>query len=254
MKVLGLIPARLGSKGVPLKNLRPLAGRALINHTIDAALASRLDRVVVSTEAEEIADVARKAGADVPFMRPGDLADDFARAIDVIIHALDALEEIDGSDFDCVMYLQPTSPFRQASEIDAAIDLMETGKANSVLSVTASREHPSNMYQYTEDGRMKPFVELDHHPERRQDIPAAYDSDCAIFLSKSDFLREGQRHKQGLVVDLDDFLPLEVGFPTNIDIDTWHDFLLAEFAMQNLHILRNDGQQSVPDAIACEAG
>jgi len=245
MKVLGLIPARLGSKGVPLKNLRPLAGRPLINHSIEAALASSLDRVVVSTESVEIAETARKAGADVPFIRPDVLAIDSARAIDVIIHALDALKELDGSEFDCVMYLQPTSPFRQASEIDAAIDLMKNGNANSVHSVTAARVHPYYIYQPAEDGRLKPYIEMENLPERRQDMPSAYSTNCAIYLSNCDYLREAQAMDNGIIVDLNDFLPLEVGYPTNIDIDTWQDFLLAEFVTQKLDVLRDESHRVV---------
>jgi N-acylneuraminate cytidylyltransferase/CMP-N,N'-diacetyllegionaminic acid synthase len=245
MKVLGLIPARLGSKGVPLKNLRPLDGRPLIAHSIETALASRLDRVIVSTEAEEIAEAARKAGAEVPFMRPDALAIDSAGAVDVAVHALDALRELDGSEYDCLMYLQPTSPFRQSSEIDAAIDLMENGNATSVHSVTQCEEHPYYIYQPAENGRMKPFMEPDNLPERRQDMPMAFASNCAIFLSRCDFLRKVHGSENASLIDYEDFLPLEVGFPTSIDIDSWQDFMLAEFAILKLDILRDESHRVV---------
>ena len=125
MKVLAVIPARGGSKGVPQKNIRLLAGKPLIGYTIDAARDSKeLTNWIVSTDDEAIAEVARECGAEVPFIRPELLATDSAKAIPVIQHALKEMEERDGIQYDAVMMLQPTTPFRTAEDIDEAIRIL----------------------------------------------------------------------------------------------------------------------------------
>ena len=143
MNVLGVIPARGGSKAIPRKNLALLGGRPLIAWTIEAALASRsLSRVVVSTDDAEIAGVARACGADVPFMRPAALASDEAGALEVIRHAIGEAEAFWRAPTDAVAYLQPTSPLRTAQHIDAAVDLFRGRRADTVVTVTAV---PHNM-------------------------------------------------------------------------------------------------------------
>lgn len=142
MSVVGLVPARGGSKGIPRKNLAPLGGRPLLAWTVEAALGCRaLSRVIVSTDDAEIAGVARAHGAEVPFMRPTDLASDEAGALGVIRHAIEALEA-SGDTIDAVVYLQPTSPLRTSRHIDAALDLYRARNADSVVSVCAV---PHNM-------------------------------------------------------------------------------------------------------------
>jgi CMP-N,N'-diacetyllegionaminic acid synthase len=136
MEILGVIPARGGSKGVPRKNLAPLAGRPLIAHTIDAARSSRrLTRVLVSTDDVEIAGVARSLGVDVPFLRPSHLAGDDTPILDVLVDLLRTLSARERVDVDILVLLQPTSPFRRSEHIDGAIDLLTSSGADSVVTV-----------------------------------------------------------------------------------------------------------------------
>ncbi|MEO7096710.1 MAG: acylneuraminate cytidylyltransferase family protein, partial [Polyangiales bacterium] len=135
MRVLGIVTARGGSKGVPRKNIRMLGGKPLIAWTAAAArLSSRLARTVVSTEDDEIAKVAREVGLDVPVMRPVELAQDTTPSLPVVQHMVRALEDM-GDRFDAICLLQPTSPFRRASEIDGCLALLESSGADSVVSV-----------------------------------------------------------------------------------------------------------------------
>jgi CMP-N-acetylneuraminic acid synthetase len=158
--VLGLIPARGGSKGVPRKNVRPLLGRPLIEYTIEAARGSRhLDRVVVTTDDPEIREVALRAGAEAPFLRPAELATDTARAIPVIQHAVRALEAEEGRRYDAICYLEPPSPLRLAEDIDGAIEkFFATQPCDSVISVVESNHyHPIYMKKIVAD-RIEPYV------------------------------------------------------------------------------------------------
>ena len=163
--VLGIIPARGGSKSVLGKNLHPLGGRPLIEHTIVSALAAKsLDRVIVSTDDPEIARVARAAGAEVPFMRPGELARDDTPDLPVFQHVLAALEEGEGYRPDVVVHLRPTQPFRTAAEIDAVVALMLESGADCVKSIRLVAEHPYKMYRLVGE-RLVPYLDT---PERRR--------------------------------------------------------------------------------------
>ncbi|SFU91728.1 N-acylneuraminate cytidylyltransferase [Polaromonas sp. YR568] len=142
-RILAVIPARGGSKGIPFKNLAPLGGRPLIAWTIAAAKAAHgLDRVVVSTDDENIAAAAREHGADVPFLRPAEFSGDGAPALDVIAHALRELRSQDGAPYDAVAYLQPTSPFRSTAQLTDAVALFGQEHPDTLVSVTAV---PHNM-------------------------------------------------------------------------------------------------------------
>lgn len=178
MKVLGLIPARGGSKSIVNKNLVDLGGSPLIKWTIDAASKSSLSRVVVSTENQEIAQVCRRLGAEVPFVRPDSLANDDAQSIDVVLHALDALDE----QFDAVMLLQPTSPFRTHEDINMALTMNHDG--SSVISVVpVDGTHPARM-KFIENGLLvdPPFVEeVENMP--RQNLRPMYIRNGAIYLT-----------------------------------------------------------------------
>lgn len=186
MKILGLIPARGGSKGVPGKNIKPLAGKPLILYSVEAALSSSLTDIIVSTDDPAIATVARKAGASVPFMRPSVLATDTAKSLDVVKHALITIEELEGTHFDAVMLLQPTAPFRTADDINAAIQLLDTNpQADSVISVVnVEAHHPARM-KYIEDGKLidPPFAEA-YESQNRQELTPMYIRNGAIYLTK----------------------------------------------------------------------
>jgi CMP-N-acetylneuraminic acid synthetase len=182
IQVLGLVPARGGSKGVPGKNVRPLAGRTLLEYTAAAARESGvLDRVVLSTDSEEIAEAGRRAGLDVPFMRPPGLAQDDTPMLPVVLHALEALD-LQGWTADLVVLLQPTSPLRRPGHIrDAVAMLRETG-ADSVVSVIEIPRHLSPDYvMKIEGGALRPFLSEGARVTRRQDARPAYAREGTVY-------------------------------------------------------------------------
>ena len=193
-KFLGLVTARGGSKSVPRKNLSDVGGKPLIAWTIEAALQSQsLDRVVVSTEDEEIAEVSRHWGADVPFMRPPELAQDETAHISVVLHALQWLESHEDERPDYVVLLQPTSPLRVAEDIDDAMRLALDKNAHSVIGVCETHSHPYLTKRITEDGTLEDFIpggpKQGSSAIRRQALPAAYVVNGAIFLNRHDVLK-----------------------------------------------------------------
>ena len=186
MNVLGLIPARAGSKSIPKKNLVDLGGRPLIAWTIESAVNSSLSKVIVSTDSIEIAATCKSLGAEVPFMRPEKISKDDSLSIDVVIHALDTLEE----DFDSVMLLQPTSPFRSVSDINNAIQLL--AEADSVISVEAVEGmHPARMKFINTDGYLvDPLFAEEVENMPRQQLSPLYIRNGAIYLTKIDSIRQ----------------------------------------------------------------
>ncbi len=191
MKVLAVIPARGGSKSIPRKNLVDVAGRPLITWVIGAARgAKRLDRVVVSTEDEEIAETARRWGAEVPFVRPQELATDTVSLIPVVQHALATMDGL-GFRADAVVSLQATSPGLTGADIDAAVAKLEESSADSVVTVLRiEHEHPY-WAKRLEGDRVRPFsAETNESYLQRQDLPPAYVFDGAIFVRRRRLLEE----------------------------------------------------------------
>lgn len=187
MKVLGIIPARGGSKGVPRKNIRLLAGKPLLAYTAETALKSqRLARVILSTEDNEIADVAKQYGIDVPFMRPAELAEDTTPTLSVIQHALSKLSEL-GEEYDAVCLLQPTNPLRRAEDIDNCIELLESTGADSVVSVlpVPAEFNPAWVYVGNSNGFIKLLNGEEEPIPRRQDLPAAFHRDGTVYVTRT---------------------------------------------------------------------
>jgi CMP-N-acetylneuraminic acid synthetase len=220
-RILALIPARGGSKGIPRKNIAPLLGRPLLSYSVAAAReATCVDRVLVSTDDAEIAAVATECGADVPFLRPAELATDTAAGLDVARHALDWLAENDGYVPDILVELQPVAPLRLASDIDRAVNLLRTSGADSVVGLVEA-DHP--YYLRTLDGDvMRPFLPDTPEAFRRQDLPTVYRCNGAIIAVRAAVLREQRsfygRDVRGYV------MPPE----RSIDIDTPLDLRIAE--------------------------
>lgn len=183
MRVWGLIPARGGSKGIPNKNIIDLCGRPLLAWTTAAAALSKLDRVVVSTDSDDIAKVARQLGVEVPFLRPRSLSADNSRSIDVVLHALEQLGDIP----DAVMLLQPTSPFRTTDDIDACLQVMSTESPDSVVSVVAVSQHPEQM-KTLENGRLTPTTFSAVEGKPRQELIRYVVPNGAVYLTRSDVL------------------------------------------------------------------
>jgi CMP-N,N'-diacetyllegionaminic acid synthase len=187
-KILALIPARGGSKGVPRKNIRPLCGKPAIAHTIEVANAAAdlFHRIVVSTEDAEIASVARQYGAEVPFMRPAELAMDFTPTLPVVQHAIRAVEAQDNIILDWVCLLQPTDPLRIEEDVRGAVAAAETGNCDSVISVVqVFAVHPVKMKRIDVHGRLVSFCMEEREGTRRQDYePPAYMRNGAIYLTR----------------------------------------------------------------------
>lgn len=221
MSVLALIPARGGSKGVPRKNVCLLAGKPMIAWTIEAARqASSVDRIVVSTEDDEIARVAREFGAETPFMRPDALAQDNTPGMDVVFHALDNLPA-----YDDILLLQPTSPLRTAEDIEAIVRLRTELNAPAAVSVT-EMDHPVEwMYRMGTGTRLQSVLDTPP-PARRQDAVSTYALNGAIYLARVDWLLEQRSFVTAQTIGY--VMPAA----RSPDIDTPLDWRWVEFLMK----------------------
>jgi N-acylneuraminate cytidylyltransferase/CMP-N,N'-diacetyllegionaminic acid synthase len=224
-RIIALIPARGGSKGLPGKNIRELAGRPLLAWSIEAARQSRfVDHVAVSTDNREIADVAEAAGGKVPFLRPAHLATDDASSFDALIHALDWYDG-KGNDFDLVVWLQPTSPLRTGEDIDQAIELYFEKEAEAIVSVCETDHHPWWSNVLPDDACMADFLRPEVLNTNRQDLPLHYRLNGALYIGSPGFLRDRQSFFGDLTFAY--IMPKE----RSIDIDDIFDFKLAEFLL-----------------------
>ena len=234
LRILGLVPARGGSKGVARKNIRPLCGKPLLQYTAEAALSCRrLAKVILSTEDEEIAEVGRLSGLDVPFMRPAELAQDDTPALPVVQHAVSYLE-LQGERFDAVCLLQPTNPLRRAEDIDACIDLLEETGADSVVTIlpVPLEYNPHWVYVRDENGRLRLSTGEAVPIPRRQQLPAAFHREGSVYVTRRDVLME-----QGSLYG--DYLE---GFQLDparcVNIDGYEDWQRAESLLQEQMIAR----------------
>ncbi len=226
MKILALIPARGGSKGIPGKNIKELNGHPLIAYTIAAARRSRYtDLVVVTTDSEEIAAVARAYGAEVPFLRPAELALDTSRTIDTVVHAVGALAGL-GKACDVVVLLQPTSPLRRAEEIDAAVEAFFSHGQLGLASVSEVTESPLLARSLDRFGVLHPVLPLPS-TVRRQDMPRFWHVDGAIYVNRTDDLTPETSLNDNPIGFV---MPRE----RSIDIDGIEDLLRAEEIMREL--------------------
>lgn len=223
MKYLALVPARGGSKGVKNKNIRLVNGVPLIHYTIKSALAVQaFSEVVVSTDSEEIAKVSSEAGALIPFIRPPELANDTAKSIDAVIHALDVLE----NEYDAVCLLQPTSPLRISEDILGALVAFEQSGKDSLVSVTKLEDpHPHKVKKIV-DGRLASFLDGTSSEVPRQSLPECYILNGSIYLAKVDFLRKNRTFFSN------DTAPYIIPEQRSINIDCENDLLLAEILIQ----------------------
>lgn len=228
-KILAVIPARGGSKGVPRKNIRVVSGKPLIAYTIEPALQvkDRLHRLIVSTDDVEIADIALKYGAEVPFMRPPDLGGDKIPMVPVLQHAVQAIEAADGIKLDWVLLLQPTCPFRTAEDILAAIDLAEAGGCDSVISVVRVLAHHPILMKKIENDQLLPFAIEEKEGTRRQDYnPPAYMRNGSIYLTNRDnLMQNGSIWGKAI-------RPYIMPEERSVNVDSELDMKLVEFILQ----------------------
>lgn len=219
MQILAIIPARGGSKGIPGKNLRPLAGRPLLAHTITQAVgASLVNRVVVSTDDHAIAVVARQYGADL-IIRPDAISGDTASSESALLDAIDQLERVEGYLPDLIVFLQCTSPLRRPDDIDLAITAMLDQGADSLLSVV-----PSHRFLWQKnDGRAAPINYNYRQRQRRQDRAPEYWENGSIYVLRPWVLRDHQNRLGGTIA------LYEMPEWSAVDIDTPDDFALCEW-------------------------
>jgi CMP-N,N'-diacetyllegionaminic acid synthase len=223
--VLGVIPARGGSKGLPGKNLRTLGRLSLIGHAVASARESAtLTRFIVSTDSPAIADEARRHGAEVPFVRPAALATDEAGMVPVLQHAVRWLESSAGVRPDLLVTLQPTSPFRTGQDIDRTVGKLLATGADSAQTVVEASYHP--FFMKTLDGdHTTPLFADGHKYVRRQDAPPVYQPSGAVYVTRTPVLMD-QGHVLG-----EDNRAVVVAFEAAVNIDTEWDFLLAELVL-----------------------
>ena len=226
---LGLIPARGGSKGLPRKNLAPLCGVPLIAHSIRSAREARsIDRLIVSTDDDEIADVAQELGAEVPFSRPADLAGDLTPDLPVFVHVLEWLARHQSYRPAFIVHLRPTSPLRTARHIDEAVSLLRGNpEADSVRSVNVPSETPFKMWE-VRDGFLAPLLSVPGHSEHwnlpRQVLPTVYWQNACVDVIRYDTIMRG-RSMSGRHI-----LPYVIS-DTLVDIDGPQDLVLAELLL-----------------------
>lgn len=222
-KCLAIIPARGGSKGVPRKNIREIAGKPLIAWTIEEAKKSKyIDRLVLSSEDSEIMEIARIHGCDVPFVRPAHLAQDETSSIDMVFHVLNELP-----DYDYVILLQPTSPLRSVEDIDGCIDAMLGFDAPSCVSVTEPEKSPYWMYNLQGNHRLQPLIPQVSKASRRQDLKKVYALNGAVYVASVDTLAEAKSFVT------DDTVAYIMPKNRSYDIDTEEDFLICDLLMKN---------------------
>ncbi len=223
LRVLGVITARGGSKGVPRKNLRMLGGKPLMAYTCVAALQSKkLSRVVLSTEDEEIASVGRQWGVDVPFLRPAELALDTTPTLPVLQHAVQWCEE-HGDRYDAICLLQPTNPLRPPEWIDACISLLEERNAHCVITVLPVPHEYNPHWVYFEHKGFLRLATGEKTPiPRRQELPPAFHREGSVYVMRRDVLMERNSLFGDLVVGY------QVDPTVSVNIDSLEDFQRAE--------------------------
>lgn len=223
LKVLGFIPARGGSRGVPRKNIRPLLGKSLVQRTFEVARQSPyLDRIVLSTDDEEIAAHGREIGLEVPFLRPAHLATDTTPMIDVIIDVLDQLKEREGYVPDALISLQPTSPLRLVEHIDRAIEVLEDHDAVCSVVPVPLELCPHYVMKINDEGYIDYFLPEGRKITRRQDVIPAYRREGTAYLARVETIYQ-HRNLYG-----DRCKPMFVEPQDSISIDNWDDWHTAE--------------------------
>ena len=216
--ILGIIPARGGSKGVEKKNIRMAGGKPLLAWTIEASKKSKyIDRLILSSESPEIIKVAEEWGLEAPFVRPDELAQDETPAIDVALHAIDEMGY-----FDYIVWLQPTSPLRTVDHIDACIEKCVRNNSKTCISVTQPDKSPYWMCTLDESEQMKPLMGYGFFNKRRQDLPEAFVPNGAVYVAETEFLKQNNSFYS------DSTVAYKMPKDLSLDIDTELDLMIFE--------------------------
>ncbi len=233
MKILGIIPARGGSKGVPFKNIKDLNGKPLLQYTAEVALKSKkLSRVILSSDNKKIIDVAKSIGLDVPFVRPVNLSQDKSPTLPVILHALNFLDEIHSEEYDAVCLLQVTTPFRTVSFLDTAIEKFINSGSDSLISTqkVPHEYNPHWVFMKDPDENLKISTGDPEIISRRQELPEAYHRDGSIYITKVEVLQKQESLYGNTICNI------ESDPDTYVNIDTEKDWVKAEQIAKNLNI------------------
>ncbi len=230
MKTLVVIGARGGSKGVKNKNIRPLLGKPLIAHTIECARRwSRTDRLVVSTDSDEIASIATEFGAEVPFMRPVEMATDTSDKFPVIRHALLESEKFFSQTFDVLVDLDATSPLRTPQDLDAAFSIFEKTGVDTLFSVVKAHKNPYfNMVERNSDGKITLSKPLLKNVHRRQDAPQVYSMNASIYFYRRSYLLNPE-NSSPITLNSEIYVMNDI---CGHDIDRELDFKFVEFILR----------------------
>lgn len=224
MKILGFVPARSGSKGIPKKNIYPLDGKPLITYTLEESLKSRINRLIVSTDSQEIAEISKKFGAEVPFLRPDELAGDDSTVEEAIGYTLDRFKKEEGYEPDIIVLLQPTSPLRKVKHIDESIAILLKNNADSVVSVSNPMEHPADMVFWDKNGAMHFLMEkiITLGKTQRQNYPKCYFLNGAVYtFTYKNFVENESRFGEKTI-------PYMMPQVASIDIDSMDNLYIAE--------------------------
>ncbi|QFU23535.1 acylneuraminate cytidylyltransferase family protein [Shewanella eurypsychrophilus] len=226
-KVLALIPARAGSQRLVGKNIKPLHGKPLIAWSITVALSTPgITDVVVTTDCDDIAAISKVFGAEVPFLRPAHLATPHASSIDVVIHGIESMSKL-GKNYDYVLLLQPTSPLREARDIEAALSLIENGRVNGVVSVCECEHSPLWSNVLPDSNSLEDFIPEELNDVRSQDLPRYYRFNGAIYLYKIESLMKSRS-----LFLAPEVVALPMVQENSIDIDNELDFKLAQLILE----------------------
>ena len=228
MNIICVIGARGGSKGVPGKNIRPLLGKPLIAWTIEQAKECKLiNRVIVSTDNKEIAEISKKYKAEVPFIRPKELANDQSGKWEVWQHALKACEDFYNEKFDLYVDLDCTSPVRDVDDIYKAIEQYKSSDADAIFSICEARKNPYfNMVEYDKKNYLKIVKSLDSPIVRRQDSPKVFEHVASIYVINPEYLKNGNGLLGGRTKGYN------IGIEKSFDLDSEFDFELIEYIMK----------------------
>ncbi len=231
MQILAFIPARSGSKRIPKKNIKLLKGKPLIAYTIEAAKKSKyINRIVVSTDSEEIADIAKQFDAEVPFLRPDSISKAESTEMEFFIHALDWFVKNENYIPDLIVLLYPTSPFRKAESIDKAIEeMLKNPEADSLRSIRLCSEHPYKMWTI-EDGYLRPFIkgsDFNIHTLSYQLLPTVYIQNASIYITKPSTIKNKKSPTGDIIIPfiMDEIESVDINFPL--------DFAFAEMILKN---------------------
>ncbi|MEC9293773.1 MAG: acylneuraminate cytidylyltransferase family protein [Chloroflexota bacterium] len=237
VEVLAIVPARGGSKGLPGKNLRPLSGHPLLAYSVSAGVQSKLvNRVICSTDSEEIAEVAIRYGAEIPFMRPAELARDESTDLEFFTHAIDELGKT-GYRPDIIVQLRPTDPIRRIGLVDEGIQLLiDNPEAHSVRTITDPAYSPYKMWTIDKVGRINPLLTMDDVPEPfnlpRQQLPKVWWHIGVLDLVRTDVVTQ-KKSLSGTII-----LPIIIDRESHADIDTLLDFEHAERLVQKINCVK----------------